>query len=157
MFSVLKREQNSPRDLRQRALRLAVELLELSGRVEPGGGHARASAVLDDGSAWRKFQAICEAQGGMHEPPSASQTHGISADRAGLVVSIDNWRLAKLAKLAGAPKAPAAGIEFLSPLGTRVEKGQPLFVLHAQSPGELSYALEYLAHQPDIVRIADPT
>ncbi len=57
------------------------------------------------------------------------------------------------AKLAGAPRAPAAGIEFLAPIGTRVEAGQPLFVLHAEAPGVLAYALDYITGQPDIITL----
>ena len=50
--------------------------------------------------AWTKFQAICEAQGGMRVPPVAEQTHPLAAARDGRVVHIDNRKLARLAKLA---------------------------------------------------------
>jgi thymidine phosphorylase len=71
------------------------------------------------------------------------------------VRAIDNRRLARAAKLAGAPQAPAAGIEFLAPLGSEVSRGQPLFVVHAQAQGELDYAFDYVLSQPDIVAIGD--
>ena len=61
------------------------------------------------------------------------------------------------AKLAGAPASPAAGIEFLAPLGRRVERGEPLFRICATARGELDYAVNYLVQQPDIVRIAETT
>jgi hypothetical protein len=60
--------------------------------------------ILDDGGAWREFRAICEAQGGMRELPQAQFTHLVTAPRAGRVVSIDNRLLARIAKLAGAPR-----------------------------------------------------
>jgi thymidine phosphorylase len=114
-----------------------------------------AEAILNDGRAWRKFQAICEAQGGMREPPRAAHTHVVAADRAGRVTGIDNRRLARIAKLSGAPKDWASGLELHTPIGTRVEKGQPLFTIHAEAQGELDYALAYVEDQSDIVRIEE--
>jgi thymidine phosphorylase len=37
-----------------------------------------------------------------------------------------------------------------------VEGGQPLFTLHADSPGELAYAREYLTVHADVVVIGGP-
>ena len=59
------------------------------------------------------------------------------------VVDIDNRRLARMAKLAGAPAAPSAGLEAPLRIGDAVERGQPLFTVHAQSRGELAYALDH--------------
>ena len=50
-----------------------------------------------------------------------------------------------LAKLAGAPTSPTAGLETSLRVGDAVERGQPLLTLHAESPGELAYALEHAA------------
>ena len=155
VLAVLTRDRHAPADLRARALRLAGSLLEFSAAVAPGTGLALATSILDDGRAFDKFRAICASQGGMRAPPRAPHWRVFEAGRAGQVVDIDNRRLARAAKLAGAPQAPAAGIEFLTPLGTRVARGQPLFVVHAQAVGELAYAFDYLAAQHDVVRIGD--
>jgi thymidine phosphorylase len=61
-----------------------------------------------------------------------------------------------VAKLAGAPADPAAGIDLHVRLGQSVERGQPLFTLHAESPGELAYAREYLTVHADAVVIGAP-
>lgn len=68
VLSVLCGEEDSPQDLRERALLLAGHILELSSGIPLGKGQVLAQEILDDGRAWRKFQAICEAQGGMREP-----------------------------------------------------------------------------------------
>lgn len=154
VLAVLQREAMAPADLRERGAILAGHVLELAGVVATGGGHAAAIQTLDSGAAWRKFQAICEAQGGMREPPRARLTHVVEAARAGRVVDIDNRRLARLAKLAGAPRAAAAGVELHAPLGTDIVRGQPLFTVHAESPGELAYALAYEAANPNIFSVA---
>lgn len=155
VLAVLQNEANGPRDLRDRAANLAGQIIEFAGNAPPGMGLALAYDLLADGRAWRKFQAICEAQGGIRNPPRAAHTHAVPAIAAGRVVSIDNRRLARTAKLAGAPRAPAAGLELHTPLGARVERGQPMFTLHAEAPGELAYALEYLSSQTPIVVIEE--
>ena len=112
-------------------------------------------SVGGDGRAWQKFQAICEAQGGMRELPASTYTDTVEAPRDGSLAAIDNRRLAKAAKLAGAPLAPAAGLELFVRLGDRIARGQPLFTLYAQSPGVLEYALDYVRGNADILSIAE--
>jgi thymidine phosphorylase len=132
---------------------LAANILEIGGAAAPGEGAALAAQTLASGQAWAKFQRICDAQGGMRTPPMAPHRHIIVAGRAGVVTAIDNRRLAKLAKLAGAPEDKAAGLELHVRLATRVDKGQPLYTVHAQAPGELHYALHYARANPDIIRL----
>ncbi len=155
VLMVLQQQADAPIDLRDRALHLAGELLELAGRAQPGDGMRLAAGVLSSGKAWSKFQAICDAQGGMRTPPAAGYRHPVLASIAGRIMSMDNRRLAKAAKLAGAPQAPAAGIDLHVRLSDRVEAGQPLFTVHAQSRGELDYALHYIAAQRAIITIGD--
>lgn len=54
----------------------------------------------------------------------------------------------RVAKLAG---APAAGVLAHCRIADRVEAGDPLFEIHAQTRGELEYALAYAAAHPDIL------
>ena len=79
--------------------------------------------------------------------------HTIEATRAGQVLELDNRRLSRVAKFAGAPADPAAGLELHVGIGDSVEAGQPLFTLHAQAKGELGYALDYLEREADLVRL----
>ena len=155
VLAVLRGEPAAPADLRQRAVLLAGRVLEMAPGVAPGSGGALAEATLADGRAWRKFQAICAAQGGMREPPEAPHRHPVTVARAGRVARIDNRRLARAAKLAGAPSDPAAGLELHVRVGDRVGAGDPLFTLHAESPGELAYALSFVHARPDIVLVEE--
>jgi thymidine phosphorylase len=153
VLAVLQGRKHAPEDLKARAIALAGALLELGGAAAPGEGGALAAQALADGRAWAKFQSICEAQGGMREPPVSAHRHPLLADRPGRVAEIDNRKIAKLAKLAGAPEAKAAGIELHIRLGSNVTPGEPLCTVHAEAPGELAYALQYAAANPGIVRI----
>ncbi|SMO60476.1 thymidine phosphorylase family protein [Fodinibius sediminis] len=153
VLSVLRNDQDAPDDLRQRSLMLAGSLLELTGQAAEGDGPARADAILRSGKAWEKFYAICEAQGGFRIPGKAPYTREIKAGHSGFILSIDNRRLAKVAKLAGAPHDPTAGLMLQAVPGHRVESGQPLFTVHAETRGTLEYALEYIDTQPDILEI----
>jgi thymidine phosphorylase len=121
--------------------------------VRAGEGEKEARALLADGRAWRKFQAICDAQGGMREPTTAKYHYEVVASRSGRVSAIENRKLARVAKLSGAPRDPAAGVQLHSPLGKRVEKGEPLFSIFAEAPGELDYALAYVESQSEIISI----
>jgi thymidine phosphorylase len=153
VLAVLKCEPDAPADLRERSLRIAGAVIECASGVQAGGGASAAAAILDDGRAWQKFQAICAAQGGMRQPPRAEHHHTVLASRSGTVVRFDNRRLARVAKLAGAPERAAAGVTRDAYLGTEVACGDPLYTIHAEAPGELAYALQYAGAMPDIVMV----
>jgi thymidine phosphorylase len=155
VLAVLQRHADAPSDLRDRAVRLAGAVLELAGAASTGQGPTLARRALDEGRAWSKFQAICAAQGGMRAVPNAQLAHVVEAAQAGMALTIDNRRLARVAKLAGAPRARAAGIDLHVRVGQRVERGQPLYTVQAEAPGELGYALEYLEAQPPVVAIGN--
>ena len=115
-----------------------------------------AAEVLDSGRAWAKFQRICEAQGGMRVPPRSRQQRPLLAERSGDVHAIDNRKIARLAKLAGAPDDKAAGVDLHVSIGERVSRGQPLCTVHADAPGVLSYAFDYAEAIRDVIVIREP-
>ena len=148
-------DKDGPEDLRHRSIQLAGAILELGGRATEGQGEALAAQTLASGMAWAKFQRICEAQGGMRVPPVSSHRHTLTAARAGRIHDMDNRKLAKIAKLAGAPAAKAAGVEMHVRLGDTVEPGAPLCTVHAESHGELEYALAYTAMDGAIFTVTE--
>jgi thymidine phosphorylase len=157
ILAVLQNRPGAPADLADRAVRLAGALLELGSKAAAGCGYGHARQALTDGRAWKKFQAICEAQGGLREPVLAPYQHVIASKAAGIVSSIDNRRLSRIAKLAGAPGTAAAGLSMQVSLHERVAAGQPLYTLHAGSPGELAYALRYVDAHADAVSLETPS
>jgi thymidine phosphorylase len=153
VLAVLQDASDAPDDLRRRAAVLAGAALEIGGKAGKGEGVALALRTLADGRAWKKFEAICEAQGGLRAPPRAPHIHPLVASRAGRVVHVNNRKLARLAKLAGAPDAKAAGIHMEVRLGDEIDRGQPLLNIHAETPGELAYALDYAAQAGDMIEV----
>jgi len=155
VLAVLSNEITAPQDLKERALTLAGKILEFSPLVGKGNGYGRAKQILDDGTALKKFIQICEDQGGMHHIPKARYTRVIESREKGVVASIDNRKLARIAKLSGAPMAKVAGLDLHVKVGSKVEKGMPLFTLHAESPGELEYALHYYTSGNGVIEIKE--
>lgn len=153
LLSVLRNEITAPQDLKKRSLEIAAELFDLSGKTNSGEGIKLASSILSSGKAYEKFHAICLAQGGFKEPQLAPYKEIVVSVKDGLVTEIDNRKLAKLAKLAGAPKQLSAGVLLLCPIGTKVKKGDALFYVYAEELGQLHYALDYLKSQTTLLLI----
>ena len=76
-----------------------------------GQGEAMAAQVLDSGRAWRNSSASARRRAGMRMPPVSRQQRPLLGERPGEVDAIDNRKIARLAKLAGAPDDKAAGID----------------------------------------------
>lgn len=153
VLAVLQNSQAAPADLRERALMLAGAALELAGTAREGDGKAMALSALADGRAWSKFQRICEAQGGLRVPPRAPLTRVRTAHGSGRLARIDNRKIARLAKLTGAPDDKAAGVEMHVRLNENIAAGQPLLTLHAEAEGRLDYAGEYAAANLDMFEL----
>lgn len=154
ILGVLRNEAAAPQDLKERSLLLAGALLELSGEVEIGNGSRTARQLLESGKAYEKFEAICKAQGRFTQPVMAPYQSEIRAEKTGILNRMDNRKLAKLAKLSGAPQSRSAGIILNVQLNKKIEKGQLLYTLFAESKGELNYALNYEKnHHDDLLTI----
>ena len=106
-----------------------------------GSGYARARELLDSGAALKKMQSIIDAQG-----PSSCRndvgklTFDVAAADDGTISEINCLQLNRLARTAGAPIDKGAGIRLFSKIGDRVEKGQPLYRIHAYDQSELDLA-----------------
>jgi thymidine phosphorylase len=152
VLSVLKREPDAPAELREKSLYLAARLLERTGAVGDAGGYRAAQRALDSGAALAKLEEIIEAQGRAELPAAAPFRAEVEATRDGRVREIDCLEVNAIAKLAGAPANPAAGLRLLRGVDAVVARGEPLFEVHAQSRDQLEFALEYARARPDVVR-----
>ena len=144
VMRVLENDPRAPMDLRQKALRLAGRLIEADPDVRGGDGFAVARDILDSGRALTRMQAIIAAQGARpfdhNHPPLGALTLEVCAITDGVVTGIDNLQIARVARLAGAPKVQSAGVDLLHKLGDSVTQGEPLYRVHAAYPSDLDFA-----------------
>jgi len=141
VLAVLKKEDTAPPELQDKAMMLAGAVLELVGKVSEGEGKSLAYSCLTSGQAWAAFKAICAAQGGMREIPAAPYSQAMKVPISGIVQSVDNRQLSRIAKIAGAPEDKAAGVELFLRVGAEVKAGQALFNIHAESRKKLDLAI----------------
>jgi thymidine phosphorylase len=141
VMQVLQNAPEAPPDLRQKALRLAGRVLEFDPDMRGGDGFDIARDILDSGRALAKMQDIIDAQGRQSEHwMPAPMVHEVKAGEAGIITSIDNYRMARVARLAGAPMDKGSGVDLLKKVGEAVVKGEPLYRVHARFPADFRFA-----------------
>lgn len=144
VMRVLENDPRAPADLRQKSLRLAGRLIEYSPDVRGGDGFAIARDILDSGRALARMNDIIQAQGSKafdhNHPALGALSFEVCAPRAGVVCDIDNLQLARIARLAGAPKVQNAGVDLLCKLGEEVAAGGVLYRIHAGIASDLQFA-----------------
>ncbi|RRQ22550.1 thymidine phosphorylase family protein [Thiohalobacter thiocyanaticus] len=141
VLQVLENDPDAPADLRQKSLHLAGRILEFDPDVRGGFGYAIARDILESGRALEKLQAIIAAQGKREsrlEPGPLS--FEVKAREDGIVTAIDNYRLGRIARLAGAPMGKGAGVDLLAKVGDRVRAGDPLYRVHAEFKADFEFA-----------------
>jgi pyrimidine-nucleoside phosphorylase len=148
---------DGPEDLMELTVRLTAHMLVLAGlaaNVEAGEKECRRR--LSDGSAWERFLANVEAQGGdvkcVEDPargPRAETIVALKAGSGGYVRRVDAYRIGVAAGLLGASRArkedsvrAEAGIELLKVQGDPVAAGEELCLLHLGRGGSLAEASE---------------
>ena len=153
-----------PADFREHCLIVASHMLNL-GQKAPNLQFARqmAEEALESGQAWTLFRQLVHAQGGdlayVDDPerlPRAALVETVSAARAGYLSGINAREVGETSVELGAGRARkedliehSVGIVIHHKVGDRVEKGQPLFTIHANDPAKLKKARARLlaAHQ----------
>jgi thymidine phosphorylase len=140
VMMVLQNDPDAPQDLRQKALNLAGRILEFDPDVRGGAGFGIARDILDSGRALTKMNAIIDAQG--RRPPVAfgRRTFDVVSHQTGVVVGIDNFQLARIARYAGAPMDKGAGVDLYRKLGDRVESGDMLYRVYAEYAADEQFA-----------------
>jgi thymidine phosphorylase len=156
VLAVLDNDPHAPPDLREKALLLAGHVLEFDPDVRGGTGYDLARRILDSGRAADKLRAIVEAQGPNPEPPQlGGLRHEIPASVDGVVTAIDNFQIARIARLAGAPMDQGAGVELHRKLGDPVRQGETLYAIYARFPADFRFA-RAMAGQHTGYRVGEP-
>jgi thymidine phosphorylase len=150
-LDVATQSRAEPR-LRELCLTLAAEGLALATGEPKDAARRRVEAALESGAAHSAFVRLIRAQGGdparlaeapeqLELPASASGWVGaVAAESVGKIVVALGGGRAKKEDIIDA----RVGIEILSPVGSRVEKGQPLARIHAASREQAQVARQEL-------------
>jgi thymidine phosphorylase len=119
-------------------------MIEHDPDVRGGDGFSIARDILDSGRALARMNAIVAAQGSAgfdhNHAALGALAFDVCAPRAGVVTGIDNFQIARIARLAGAPKVRSAGVELLHKLGETVAQGDPLYRVYAEFPADQAFA-----------------
>lgn len=144
VISVLKQENARPVDLEKKSLELAAALLELTGKAKKGWGMKTASNLLKCGTAWNKFKEIIYAQQGdvNKRLMPAKYTHEVTAKKEGKVIEVNNKKINTVARAAGCPADPAAGLYLYVHCRSKVKKNDKIVTIYSETPEKLKYAKE---------------
>ena len=144
-----------PEDFREHCLEVAAHILVL-GEAAASEQEARQmiEKVLADGMAWEHFRKLVTAQGGdvayVDDParlPAAKLVETVPAPQTGYLTGVHAQIVGETSVELGAGRARkgdpinhAVGIQVHHKVGDKVERGQPLFTIHADDKGLLDNA-----------------
>lgn len=130
-----------PSDTKELTLRLgAIAMVEAKKASSEAEAKTMLEAYMKDGSAYKKFEQLVEAQGGTLKDglPKAKYQIEVKAAKSGYVKVADAMTLAKSAKLLGAGRDKkedtidySVGVVLNKKIGDKVDVGQVLATLHA--------------------------
>jgi len=148
-----------PADFREHCLTVAAQMLASTGFADDlEAGRSMAKKALSSSQAWAKFRTLVITQGGdvsyIDEPsrlPVARLIEVVPAPRSGYLSGIHARIVGETAVLLGAgrsrksdPVDYSVGVVVHHKVGDRLEKGQPLFTIHANHIELLQEARQHL-------------
>jgi len=149
--------EGGPDDFRDHCLVVAAEMLKLGGKAkDTNAALTLALETLSSGAAWRKLKDMVEAQGGdtryIEEPRLLSQARlvePVPAPRSGYLTAMKAAEVGKaVMELGGGrekkddPIDHDVGVIVHYKVGNLVQKGTPLFTIHANDEAKLATARE---------------
>jgi len=147
-------EKQGAKSFLEKAFGIAGTLLEMTGKST--NGYEAAKEIFMSGKALEKFKQIIEAQGGdpnikSDDLPIGDKTYQVTSPIDGAVAVVDNKKLVKIARAAGAPKDKGAGILLHKKGGQHVKAGDPLFTIYAEKEWKLTQAIELATKEPPVI------
>ena len=146
-----------PEDFSKHCLHVSAHMLVLGKRVNDlAQGRVVAEKAIADGSAFEKFRVLVQAQGGdvsyvddVSNFPRAKFVEVVNAPRSGSISQVQARSVGEASVTLGAGRAKksdtvdhAVGFVIHKKVGDRVQKGEPLFTIHANDESKLVEARE---------------
>ncbi len=153
ILKILNSEEDRPKDLEEKSLFLAGELLEMTGKAEKGKGKRMAKEIVSSGKALKKFEQIIKAQDGSFKNIKfAKFEKDIISLKSGKITDIHNKKINAAARFAGCPVDKSAGLYLYFHLGDKIKKGEKLLTIYAESETRLNSAVNFF-HKSKPIRI----
>jgi AMP phosphorylase len=138
------RNDEGPLDLKEKGIYLAAMMLEMVGVKK---AKKKARDILESGKAYERFKKIVEMQEGnipdkIKDIKIGKFKRDYYAKKTGKIHGIDNKKLAKVCRIAGAPVDKGAGVYLEIKTHENVEKGQKLFTVYSNNKKRLDYAFD---------------
>jgi putative thymidine phosphorylase len=144
VMNVLSNDPKASPELKNKAIFMAGELLEMTGKYRTGEGAKAAKNILESGMAWKKMSEIINAQGKQKKIFPGKYSLGVNAYKSGKIAEVDNDVIAKLARISGNPEDKGAGIILAKNVNDLVGKGDRLYTVYAHSQTKIDLVKEYL-------------
>lgn len=145
VLRVLQQKKDRPMDLEKKSLKIASELLALTGKYSVPEAQKAAREELRSGRAWKKMQEIIKTQGGESmidaEKIELGKFHfQVKAKKNGRIAMYYNKMIGEFCRILGAPSVKVAGIYLDKVIGNSFKKGETLFTLYAEDLARLKLA-----------------
>lgn len=147
ILSVLRNEPDAPKDLREKSLFLAEQLMDLCGIKD---AKSKAEEILSSGQAYEKFKEIINLQNGKNDFDLrvknlriAKFKKTITAEKSGRITAIDNRKINSMCRILGTPETISAGCYLHKHIG-KVSKGEKLITLYCESASKMKDALKFI-------------
>jgi thymidine phosphorylase len=147
VMQVLANDSRAPADLREKSLQLAGRILEFHPDVRGGSGYHLARDILESGRALDKMNRIIERQGKKEAIDVAELVISVKSNHSGIIKSIDNLIIARIAHMAGAPLNAGAGIDLNRKLGDKVRKGETLYQVYTSFQANWDFVQQFIHEQ----------
>jgi pyrimidine-nucleoside phosphorylase len=146
---------NGPQDFLEHCLHVSAHMLALGKRAsDVAEGRTLAEASIADGSAFEKLRVLVQAQGGnvsyvddTSRFPRADHVEMVEAPQAGYLAQVQARTVGEAAVALGAGRARksdpidhAVGFVIHHKVGDQLQKGEPLFTVHANDREKLAEA-----------------
>ncbi len=155
VLSVLKNEPYCPKDLKEKAIFLAAELMSLCGIFFAS---RKAREILESGKAYNKFKDIVNAQNEVKDFDTrvaklrtAKYNKPVYAEYDG-ILEIRNSKINELCRILGTPETITAGVYFHHHKGPIIS-GEKIVTIYSENEQRLEDAMKFIAEfQPLKVR-----
>jgi len=134
-------QNKGPNDLKEKSIYMAGLLLKMAGVKN---GMKKARDILESGLAYEKMKEIIKAQEGniltAEQVIIGKFCKDVISRKNGIVKEINNKKISKIARIAGAPIDKGAGLYLYAHLKNKIKKGDKLFTIYSNSRKRLDYA-----------------